>query len=162
MIREDLIKHLQSLEELFQEQDAVVSTLGFPKTGDGEVSEMKKYPKPKPNSFPVWWESKNWGLPQEVTGFSTSIKVIVSAMRRAKVWSFWKWNWQRQTNHALLPFWKPTWPNSWTEMICWKLVYLLYWWRLFIFYLCRWKGWSSPPLGSLIRPQGNQIHTNLM
>ena len=159
MIREDLIKHLQSLEELFQGQDAVVSTLGFPKTGDGEVSEMKKYPKPKPNSFHVWWESKNWGLPQEVTGFSTAIKVIVSAMRRAKVWSFQKWNWQRQTNHALLPFWKPTWPNSWAEMICWELVYLLCRWRLFIFYLCRWKGWSSPLLGSLIRPQGIQIHT---
>ena len=28
-------------------------------------------------------------------------------------------------------------------------------WKLFIFYLCRWRGWSSPPLGSLIRPQGN-------
>ena len=40
-IAEDLIKHLQSLEELFQGQDAVVSTLGFPKTGDGEVSEKK-------------------------------------------------------------------------------------------------------------------------
>jgi len=48
---------VQSLEELFQGKDAVVSTLGFPKTGDGE----------------------------EVTGFSTAIKVIVSAMRKAKV-----------------------------------------------------------------------------
>jgi hypothetical protein len=52
MIREDLIKHLQSLEELFQEQDAVVSTLGFPKTGDGEVSEMKKISETKAKQFP--------------------------------------------------------------------------------------------------------------
>ena len=32
---------LQSLEELFQGQDVVVSTLGFPKPVDGEVSETK-------------------------------------------------------------------------------------------------------------------------
>jgi len=45
----------QSLEELFEGQDAVVSTLGFPKTE------------------------------QEVTGFSTSIPIIVAAMRKKKV-----------------------------------------------------------------------------
>ena len=32
--------------------------------------------------------------------------------------------WQRQTNHALLSFWKPTWPNSCAELIYWELLSL--------------------------------------
>ena len=125
MIREDLIIHLQSLEELFQGQDAVVSTLGFPKAGDGEVSETKLYLKPKQNSFHV---RRKYKLRITSGGYrvlqSHQSNCFCDEESKGLIFLKLELTWQRQTNHALLSFWKPTWPNSCAELIYWELLSL--------------------------------------